>query len=270
MNQNYIDIFKRDGIIKIKNFFNNEEVLKIKDTIRPYIGKKGNQETYFPVNTKEKIIKFFKFDFKRIENANFLLKISHDKKMNLMANDLFGEQSYLVTMDSYHTPISNKEVSPWHIDQFYGHKESITDKEIVHPKSCAIKFFIYLSEVGSHNGCTSYIPGSHKITYALRKGIFEKKIKYKPMLWLKDLNNYLSLVEIKNFLYEYFSGSKEMEDMLEKINFINENSDNNKYDFQMSPGDAIIFDEGGVHKGSKTMINERLVLRYHYLIKNIN
>ena len=90
------------------------------------------------------------------------------------------------------------------------------------------------------------------------------------MLWLKDLNNYLSLVEIKNFLYEYFSGSKEMEDMLEKINFINENSDNNKYDFQMSPGDAIIFDEGGVHKGSKTMINERLVLRYHYLIKNIN
>ena len=47
----------------------------------------------------------------------------------------------------------------------------------------------------------------------------------------------------------------------------------NNYDFNMSPGDAIIFDEGGVHKGSKTLINERVVLRYLFLrkkfVKNI-
>jgi hypothetical protein len=35
----------------------------------------------------------------------------------------------------------------------------------------------------------------------------------------------------------------------------------------MSAGDAIIFDEGGVHKGSKTLYSERMVLRYLYSIK---
>ena len=32
----------------------------------------------------------------------------------------------------------------------------------------------------------------------------------------------------------------------------------------MSAGDAIIFDEGGIHKGSKTSKNERIVLRYMF------
>ena len=35
----------------------------------------------------------------------------------------------------------------------------------------------------------------------------------------------------------------------------------------MSAGDAIIFDEGGVHKGSRTLRSERMVLRYLYSIK---
>ena len=30
----------------------------------------------------------------------------------------------------------------------------------------------------------------------------------------------------------------------------------------MNPGDAIIFDENGIHKGSKILENERIVLRF--------
>ena len=36
----------------------------------------------------------------------------------------------------------------------------------------------------------------------------------------------------------------------------------------MSAGDAIIFNEGGVHKGSKTSKSERIVLRF--MFKSLN
>ena len=49
--------------------------------------------------------------------------------------------------------------------------------------------------------------------------------------------------------------------------FIDENKDTDKYDYSANPGDMIIFDEGGVHRGSKTLKNERVVLRYLYSIK---
>ena len=35
----------------------------------------------------------------------------------------------------------------------------------------------------------------------------------------------------------------------------------------MNAGDAIIFNEGGVHRGSKTLYNKRMILRYMYSIK---
>ena len=46
------------------------------------------------------------------------------------------------------------------------------------------------------------------------------------------------------------------------------NVDTQKFDYSLSAGDAIIFDEGGVHKGSKSLKNERIVLRYLYSTKN--
>ena len=57
-------------------------------------------------------------------------------------------------------------------------------------------------------------------------------------------------------------------DFFKKIKFIDKKRDSSIYDYSMSAGDAIIFDEGGVHKGSKTSINERLVLRYMFRTKN--
>ena len=97
--------------------------------------------------------------------------------MKQFADLAFGKESYLNMIDSYYSPISNKEVLPWHVDQAYSGKIKIDEDEIVHPDQYSIKFFIYLSKVGSDNGCTSYIPGTNKITYALRKGIKERKIK---------------------------------------------------------------------------------------------
>ena len=35
-------------------------------------------------------------------------------------------------------------------------------------------------------------------------------------------------------------------------------------------GSAIIFDEGGIHKGSRPQLNDRMVLRYLYSLKGIS
>ena len=126
-----------------------------------------------------------------------------------------------------------------------------------------------MTKVGSNNGCTSYIPGTNQITYALRKGIKEKKIKYSPHWLLKDLRNFVTKKENLEYFSNYFMDLNVINKFLEDTDFIDTNVDCNKYDFEMSPGDIIIFDEGGVHKGSRILHNDRQVLRYHYSITNL-
>jgi hypothetical protein len=47
-----------------------------------------------------------------------------------------------------------------------------------------------------------------------------------------------------------------------------ENQNLDTYDFEANPGDLLIFNDGGIHRGSKPSISERLVIRYMYLVKS--
>jgi hypothetical protein len=42
------------------------------------------------------------------------------------------------------------------------------------------------------------------------------------------------------------------------------------YDYKANADDAIIFDEGGVHRRSFPTLNDRMVVRYFTLPKNFN
>jgi hypothetical protein len=264
-----LDLFKKNGILKIKNFLSPSEIDKIIKGVSPFIGSKGEKTTYFSNNFKTNLFKLFKFQFSKFLISNYLIRISKKKKMNEFADLAFGKKSHLSIVDCYYSPISEKEVLPWHVDQAYGGKNLINDNEIVHHDQFSIKFFIYLTKVGTNNGCTSYIPGTNQITYALRKGIKEKKIRYSPHWLLKDLRNFVTKKENLEYFNNYFKDLNVIKKFLEDTDFINTNPDHNKYDFEMSPGDMIIFDEGGVHKGSRILHNDRQVLRYHYSITNL-
>ena len=52
----------------------------------------------------------------------------------------------------------------------------------------------------------SYIPGSHKIGFAIRKGILKKKIEYQPYWNLIDLRNLVKKNKkyLSNFLVKIF------------------------------------------------------------------
>ena len=43
-----------------------------------------------------------------------------------------------------------------------------------------------------------------------------------------------------------------------------EDNKHSNYDYEAKAGDAVIFNEGGIHRGSKPTINDRLVLRYFF------
>lgn len=259
--------FEKDGIVKVKNFLTANELYEIKNIVKFYSFHKNHPESVFSTKIRHLIYKLLKFKFKKFNHHLKILKLAKRKKLNNIANNLFGKESFLDSIDGYYSPVSNLDVLSWHTDQAYSGNKKITE-DFVNPDHYYIKFFIYLTSVGSNNGCMSYIPGSHKITYLLRKGIYQKILEYEPYWALKDLRNFI----LKKNNYEYLKVELKdknlIDDFLNKIKFIENKSDSSIYDYSMSAGDAIIFDEGGVHKGSKTSINERLVLRYMFRTKN--
>ena len=113
----------------------------------------------------------------------------------------------------------------------------------------------------------NYIPGSHQIGYAIRKGIYEGSIEYKPYWHLKDFRKILLYSKNINYFKNYFSNNNIIDKFIKDTRFITENEDTFKYDYTASAGDMILFDEGGDHRGSKTLKNERMVLRFLYSIK---
>jgi ectoine hydroxylase-related dioxygenase (phytanoyl-CoA dioxygenase family) len=255
-----------EGFIKVNNFLNHEETNQTREIIQFYNSSKGNKETHFCINYKSKFLKLIKLDFQKIKDSNYLLNILEKKEINKISNKIFETKSYLSMIDGYCSPKSDKEVLPWHIDQAYNDKDDI--KTIHAPNELKYKFFIFLTKVGPDNGCTSYIPGSHKITDAIRQGLYQKKIKYSPHWSLKNLRKFINKIENYNFIISFLKEEKLVKEFLEKTKFADSDLETNNFDYEAEAGDAIIFNEGGVHKGSKTSFSNRVVLRYLYSAKN--
>jgi hypothetical protein len=165
--------------------------------------------------------------------------------MKKNADLIFKEESQLIIIDAYKGTISDKEVLAWHIYNAYD-GAPVPNLPFHHHDSCCIKFFIYLTVVGPKNGCTSYMSGSHKITHALRKGLYGKKIIYTPHWKSNDLIKFVKLKKNISYFKKYFYGTKILDQFLEDVK-----KNTNNYDFRMLPGDAILFDEDGKHRGSK-------------------
>ena len=269
MELSYIHDLKSNGIVKIPNFLNEEETKKVKKILEFYSSPKSGEDTYFSCNIKSLLFRIIKFDFIKLKESIFFLNLAKKKKLNLIANEIFGRESHLRFIDGYYSKKSEKEIIPWHVDQAYQGDEK-KSKNFVNPDHYFLKFFIYLTDVKSENGCTSYIPKSHKIAYALRKGIFKNKIEYQPYWSLQDFRKIISKKENITFLKNYLNDSNLIDDFLEKTKFIEENEEVHNFDFELPAGGAIIFDEGGVPKGSKTNTSDRIALRYLYSVKKYN
>ena len=258
-NINYEKI-QNDGFCLIKSFLNENEVNSLKKIVLNTKSPKGDKKTIFAKDFKSQCIKFLKLEFKKFFDSRLLIKLSKKKGLPIIANKIFNKKINLNMIDAYYSKISNIDVLPWHCDQAYSGKEVVN--KFYHPENFNYKFFFYLTPVGPENGCTSYIPGSHRITYLIRKGIYENKIKYSPYWTLEQLRTFLSNEKNYAYIKKNLNDSELLDKFLEKTSFINNKKDIKNYDFFANPGDLLIFNEGGVHKGSKVSLNDRMVVRY--------
>lgn len=258
MNNNLAKEIKENGIVKIKNFLLPKELIRLSNIVNFYKAPKGDKESVFLTNFKILSIKLLKFKFRSLAHTYELAKFKKKKKLDEIARDFFNKQVNSNYIDGYYSKVDNKDILPWHTDQAYSGKKK-PDTKFYNPDNFYLKFFIYLTNVSSNNGCMSYIPKTHKIAYEIRKGIYNKEISYQPYWSLKDFRNIVK--DNQNFLNKKTS-SEIIENFLKDTEFEDSINTTNKYDYNATAGTMIIFDEGGIHRGSKPTLNDRMVIRY--------
>jgi len=257
MNLNIVNKLKKSGITSISQCLNENQINFLGEKIKKFNKSKGDRGSHLPTTYLSIFIKILKFQFKDIILGLYLKRLS--KKLNLkqIASDFFDTESELVDADVYVSKKSNSPVLDWHVDRAYSGEENVS--EFVKAEDFGLKFIFYLTDVDRNNGCLKYIPFSNKIAFALKKGIYEKKIKYSPYWKKKD---FCEMVE-KN--QEYISNIIEPEalnifnDQIKKLDSSNDLRD---FSYEVKKGGAVIFDESGLHKGTEPKKNDRLVFRY--------
>lgn len=255
-----ISELKNKGIVKINNFLNSNEIDKVSKIIKYYSAPKEHPKSYFPTNLSGILIKILNLNFKKFIHSFQILNIARKKKLKRFSEKYFNSKTKLSYIDAYYSRKSNQEILPWHTDQAYSGELNI--KNFNDPDDFFLKIFIYLSDVGPNNGCMSYVPESHKIGYAIRKSIFEKKIKYQPYWGISDFK------KIINTNIEFFEGifknTRILSDFISKTKNLEQKNFDDNFCYEAKAGSAVIFDEGGIHRGSKPQLNDRMVLRYMY------
>lgn len=255
-----------NGIIKLKNFLNSDELKQMTSIISSYAAPKNHPNSYF-ANSKKKILgRIIKLNFSKIRDDLKILNLARNKNLEKIADKILDNKSYLRFVDGYCTPISDKDLLPWHTDQAYQGDEK-NYKNFANPDHAYLKIFIYLTDTGPDNGCMSYIPQSHKIGYALRKGIYDNDLKYMPYYLLKELRTFVLEKKNNSYIVNFLNDKNIIKEFLDKTSFVEKRVDCKDFDYYSKAGDAIIFNELGVHKASKTLYSERMVLRYLYTSK---
>jgi len=271
-NQN-IDILKKDGLVKISNFLNKKQTNDISSIILKYRPTKASNSSYFASNYKNLFYKLLKLNFVSFFENLSIINVCNSLGLKKFSEQHFKKKTHLTMVDAYYNSKDDnqdKPVIPWHTDQAYSGANINEIKEFVNPDDYTLKFFIYLTDVYRDNGCMSYIPGSHKITYLIRKGIYDGKLDYSPYWSASQIIEFISYNKNKEYIMEHLEEKIFFNEFLEKLKMLKENDDNHLFDYSMKAGDAIIFNEGIIHKGSRIAYSDRMILRFHFKPNLIN
>lgn len=270
MNLNFNEInkaVKKNGFHLIENYLSNEDLIKTKKTLN-ITNEKEDKVSKLKFKNKDFLKDVLNLDFTNIKKKIYLKKLNHKYQLHDIANKILGND-IIYTADFYLSKISNEMIIPWHTDQAYGGRKDVTKLEInknnyLDPERAALKFFFYLTDVDSENGCLAYIPQSNQISYHLKNLIYKNKIDYSPFWHLSDYRNLIQKKEIRNLLEEFIE-KKVINEFCSKTSFIDEKGGNtNAFDLPCKAGSLLIFSELGVHRASAVKKQDRLALRYFY------
>ena len=264
MNNSISDIeekVKSLGIATCHNWLDKDDLLSSKSIVEKINCSKGDYRGIFEKGKFQLIEFFLKFRFNKFKYTKYFYNLSEKLKLEEIADEIFDQKSSLARVDCWISPISDEPVLDWHFDYAYSGAKNIT--KFNNPEDETIKFFFYLTDVSSNNGCLSYIPNSHVIAMSLRKGIYEKKLKYTPYWLINDFRKTILIKENYNYLKENVD-SNLLNSFIEKTEpSVLRKDYNTIFDYQpIKAGGAVIFNDAGAHRGSKTLLNNRMALRF--------
>jgi len=264
---NIIDSVKEKGIFKFEKFINNIDLKEIDQILNKYKHLKATDSSFIYRSRKNFLLKkLLNFELSDFKNALKFLNLSKKMKLKEISSEIIGKKTKLAFIDAYFSNIQKEKIIDWHVDQAYSGKLNVTDFE--NPDHAAIKFFVYMTDVSKKNGCLGYIQESHKILYYLKLGIFKGDLKYIPYWKLDDLRKVIQNEKYRTYLKKKID-DKIIDNFLEQTKFIKTDPyDTNLFDFDCKKGDALVFDESGVHRGAETSLTNRLVLRFAFKANN--
>lgn len=260
VNIDNLNVFRNNGIIKLENFISAKEILyfrkKVSNLGKPNKGEKKSVIYSEKMGFSEKI--------KNILEIYIYKKFASKKKFQIFADCALEKKTKLYNVDTYYSQKTDEPILDWHFDQAYSGRENIKENDILNPDKAALKFFIYLSDTYKDNGCLSYIKGSNKVAYALKKLIYEKDIKYEPYWKLEQFEKIIikkdNMKKIINILDKNI-----IEEFLHNVKILKSNNyESAEYDYNCKQGDMLIFDEAGCHRGSKLLFSDRYVMRFFF------
>jgi hypothetical protein len=168
-------------------------------------------------------------------------------------------------IDAYFTKSSPDDIIHWHCDQSFGGAPYPSDYFNGRSANISInpvgKLIIYLTDVDFKNGALSYIPGSQKISVAIRKLISRGFVKYSPFHDLKDA---LLFVNQHEEALVQFNLVDSRSLALFKENAVRALGGVAEFSLPLRRGDGVIFNDLGYHMASAAKLDDRLVIRLFF------
>ena len=264
---NIVRDVKDKGIFKFDKFLNDKSLKSVGRTLSKYKYLKDTHNSFIYRSEKNFLLKkIINFKLSNLYDALKLVNLSKKMRLNDISSEILGKKTKLSFIDTYFSTTQKNKIIDWHVDQAYSGKTNVVD--FANPDHRTIKFFVYMTDVFEKNGNLGYIKESHKILYYLKLGIFKGEIKYTPYWKLDDLRNVIQNKTYRQYL-ETKIGKQIIDNFLEQTQFINNDPyDINSFDFYCKKGDALVFDESGVHRGAEPSLTDRLVLRFAYRVND--
>ena len=139
---------------------------------------------------------------------------------------------------------------------------------IPHKKVIYIKQGQTVNEIVETLKNKNLIKNHHLFKLLLKLTGNDKKIQYEPFWEIKDLLRVIKKKENYNFILNKVESEEVLSNFVENAEKCLLNKKCSDFDFNAGPGDLLIFNDSGIHRGSNPSLNERVVLRYLYTKEN--
>jgi len=174
--------FFKNGFTKVKKALSKKEIKKILDqidSIKRESSRINNPNMHFTIDGKLNTL----HDINKFVKKGFIIKLSKDRKLVSLVENLLGEKSVVRNIEFFFKPKKTGMKSPVHQDNFYW---NITNKK-------ALNVWIACAPSNYKNGGVYYYKNSHK------NGLVKHQLSHEAGSSQKIPETYLKKIKYKKY-----------------------------------------------------------------------